>query len=151
MLQGTAAVAIGNTSGYTSQGSGAIAIGDAAGYSGQGVQAIAIGTQAGSSGQGLSTTIQTWQNPFGTGLNSDCYAVFIVNNILYVGGAFTSVNGNAWNHIAQFNITTQTWSNPFGTGLNNHFVALTSVGNIIYVDGLSYISSLIAQGNGILE
>jgi hypothetical protein len=58
-----------------------------------------------------------------------------INNILYVGGDFTSVNGNAWNRIAQFNITTQTWSSPFGTGLNNICLAFYAINNILYVGG----------------
>ena len=67
----------------------------------------------------FNLTTKIWENPFGTGLNSNCFAFSSCNNILYVGGHFTSVNGNSWNRIAQWNITTQTWSNPFGTGLDS--------------------------------
>lgn len=66
----------------------------------------------------LTTTTNTWSNPFGTGLNDICRVLIPIGSALYVGGDFTTVNGNSWNRIAAFDTVAATWSNPFGTGLD---------------------------------
>ena len=86
LVQRERAIALGNQAGYNLQGTGAIAIGTTSGYTNQGSGAIAIGDGAGYTTQGVSTTVESWQNPFGSGLNNNCYSILIVGNILYVGG-----------------------------------------------------------------
>ena len=66
----------------------------------------------------MTTTTNTWSNPFGTGLNDICRVLIPIGSALYVGGDFTTVNGNSWNRIAAFDTVAATWSNPFGTGLD---------------------------------
>ena len=85
------------------------------------------------------TTAAGWSNPFGTGLNSYCWALNAIGTNLYVGGQFTTVNtSNNWNYIAKFDSTQSTaagWSNPFGTGLNNICYAINNGGNVLYIGG----------------
>ena len=77
----------------------------------------------------------TWINPFGIGLNNICRTMTNINDILYVGGDFTRVNGILWSRIAKFNTTTSTWTNPFGNGLNNTCYTIITYNNILYVGG----------------
>ena len=68
----------------------------------------------------FNLTTQTWENPFGTGLNGNrCLILSSIGNKLYLGGDFTTANNITSNRIAVWNITTQNWEYPFGSGLNN--------------------------------
>src|SRR5690606_5935311 len=84
----------------------------------------------------FNTTTNTWFNPFGTGLNNTCYAIIALGSILYVGGAFITVNGNSWSRIAAFNTITNTWFNPFGTGFNNTCQTFVNINDILYMGGV---------------
>jgi hypothetical protein len=89
----------------------------------------------------------------GSGIdNNNAYAIGIVNNILYVGGDFTSVNGNASiQNIAQWNGST--WS-AVGTGLGNAVGAIATYKGILYAGGSftdaggNTTADYIAQWNG---
>lgn len=85
----------------------------------------------------------TWSNPFGSGLDYSCDAMTIINDDLYVGGEFLTVDGNNWPYLAKFDLLTYTWSNPFGSGLNDICLALTFIGTDLYVGG----SFTIIDGN----
>lgn len=74
-------------------------------------------------------------SPFGSGLNNSSRCIAVVGTMLYVGGQFTSVNGNLWNYIAAFDTSTNTWSNPFGTGLNETAYAIAVYGTTLIVGG----------------
>lgn len=55
---------------------------------------------------------------------------------MYVGGTFTSINGNAdMNRIARYNSTTNTWSS-LGTGLNGTVTAICVIGDVVYAGGV---------------
>ena len=66
----------------------------------------------------FNTLTNTLFNPFGagSGLNGGVFSISSLSNILYIGGGFTSVNGNSWNYIAALNTSTNVWFNPFGSG-----------------------------------
>lgn len=83
----------------------------------------------------LDTMTSTWSNPFGNGLNDICRSMVIIGSNLYVGGDFTTVDGNAWNRIAAFDTVASTWSNPFGSGLDNSCNTMISTSSILYIGG----------------
>lgn len=73
----------------------------------------------------------------GSGLNSTGYAVAYdsANNILYVGGAFTTAGGVSASRVAKYDVSTNTWS-ALGSGLNGicYAMALAANGDL-YVGG----------------
>jgi hypothetical protein len=89
----------------------------------------------------FNTQTNTWST-LGTGssngVNNDVYALAVVGNEVYVGGAFTSAGGVSANYVARFNTQTNTWS-TLGTGSQNgvnYWVqALAVVGNEVFVGG----------------
>jgi hypothetical protein len=89
----------------------------------------------------FNTLTNTW-SPLGTGsqngVNYYVYALAVVGNEVFVGGAFTSAGGVSANYVARFNTQTNTWS-ALGTGSSNgvnYYVnALAVVGNEVVVGG----------------
>src|ERR1035437_4712362 len=81
----------------------------------------------------INANAQTW-SPVGTGTNQSVYCLLndTVNNLLYVGGAFTSAGGNTANRIAQWNGAN--WSS-LGTGMDGNIGALTIYNGKLYAGG----------------
>jgi hypothetical protein len=71
-------------------------------------------------------------------VNSSVYALAVVGNEVFVGGAFSSAGGVSANRVARFNTQTNTWSS-LGTGssngVNSYVAALAVVGNEVFVGG----------------
>ncbi|MGZ3941524.1 MAG: Ig-like domain-containing protein [Bacteroidia bacterium] len=81
-----------------------------------------------------NTSTNTWSN-LGTGAagsNKTIYAIAMdaTNNLMYVGGEFTSISGVAANNVAVYNFVTSTWSalGSGATGLPAGSPAGTTVG-----------------------
>jgi hypothetical protein len=84
----------------------------------------------------FNTNTNTFSNPFGTGITGGPCEVIIPNgNELYVGGNFTTVNGNSWSRLAKFNTISKLWSNPFGTGANSWVFCYVCIKDILYIGG----------------
>jgi hypothetical protein len=90
----------------------------------------------------FNTQTNTWST-LGTGssngVNDWVYALAVVGNEVFVGGAFTSAGGVSANNVARFNTQTNTWS-TLGTGSSNGVdgggvYALAVVGNDVVVGG----------------
>jgi len=65
--------------------------------------------------------------------NGSVRASTIIGTDLYVGGFFTTVDGNNINRIAKYDTLTDTWSDIGGTSGNVH--ALSSIGTDLYIGG----------------
>jgi hypothetical protein len=94
----------------------------------------------------FNTQTNTWSS-LGTGSSNGVsggvvYALAVVGNEVFVGGAFTSAGGASANRVARFNTQTNTWS-ALGTGSQNGVsgvsfpvvLALAVVGNEVVVGG----------------
>lgn len=64
----------------------------------------------------------------------NAFAYDSINQILYMAGSFTYLNGITVNRIAQWNLNTQQFSS-LGSGVNGIVYALTVSGNNLYVGG----------------
>jgi len=88
----------------------------------------------------FNTSTNTWST-FGTGFNSTCSTMIGVGNLLYVGGQFTSANGDISNqYITQINTTTGVYSSLAG-GPTNSVDALVydTTNNILYTGGSFFV------------
>jgi hypothetical protein len=89
----------------------------------------------------FNTLTNTWST-LGTGssngVSGDVFALAVVGNEVYVGGAFTQAGGVSANRVARFNTQTNTWS-TLGTGSSNgvnyEVRALAVSGNEVVVGG----------------
>jgi hypothetical protein len=101
------------------------------------------------------TASGTWST-LGTGSSNGVsgggvYALAVVGNEVYVGGAFGSAGGVSANRVARFNTQTNTWS-TLGTGSSNgvsggggSVSALAVVGNEVFVGGSFFLAGVIAN------
>jgi len=80
----------------------------------------------------------------GGNLNGAVHALLIHNNKLYVGGAFTSVNGQAANHIAVYDLLNSQWQSI--GGLDSTVKALAIYNDDIYAGG--DFTGFVAKWNG---
>jgi hypothetical protein len=105
-----------------------------------GIFGLAGGVSANSVAR-FNTQTNTWSS-LGTGssngVNNVVYALAVVGNEVFVGGAFTSAGGVSARNVARFNTLTNTWSS-LGTGSSNgvsgSVEALAVVGNEVFVGG----------------
>ncbi|HEX3932501.1 MAG TPA: hypothetical protein VHW64_17535, partial [Nocardioides sp.] len=74
---------------------------------------------------------------FNVTLNGRIYALDLSpdKSILYIGGAFTTVNGTARNHIAAVNATTGALVTAFNSGANRAVRAIDSTSSTVYIGG----------------
>lgn len=93
----------------------------------------------------------------GGGVNNDGYSIYardVMDNILYVGGWFSSAGGiPGTDKIAAWNDKTLTWT-PFGTGMNNTVYAMSYLNGDVYAGGVFTIAggnpiNFIAKWNAI--
>ena len=84
----------------------------------------------------------TFRTNIGTGANGtiNCIAIDVSNNI-YLGGVFTSFNGNSKNRMVRLSssgVYDATFNGNLGTGFGNtvNAISINSAGTIIYVGGL---------------
>ena len=85
-----------------------------------------------------NTTTNTWFSlgslTLGGGVSSFVNAIAVSGSDIYVGGSFTTADGNSANRIARWNTTTNTWSALSG-GVDLTVRTITVSGSDIYVGG----------------
>lgn len=81
--------------------------------------------------------IQPWNNDVTQiGVNGTVYATAQIGNDIYVGGNFTSVNGDATiQYLARWNTTSQTWNKVGGGVVNGIVYTMTVFGSNLYIGG----------------
>jgi len=89
---------------------------------------------------------------FGTGFNSNVRTIAVKGSYMYVGGAFTSYNGNLYNGIASFNPVTGTTNPNFtvGTGFTYPSLSANAIVSKIYIgtDNWIYIGGFFSTYRG---
>jgi hypothetical protein len=71
-----------------------------------------------------------------TGFNGSVNAIAVCNSVLYAGGSFTSVNGNASiQYLAQWNTATSSWTSVGGGAINGTVNDFWVAGTEIYIVG----------------
>jgi gliding motility-associated-like protein len=96
-----------------------------------------------------NTTSNTWST-LGTGVagsNKTVYSLTVdaANNLLYVGGEFTSVNGTGANNIASYGLGTSTWA-ALGSGATGAAVGNSPPGAVAGVYALTKCGSKLYAG-----
>lgn len=71
-----------------------------------------------------TTTTINFSTLGGSGSNNTIWTSLIYNNILYIGGTFTSINSVTNNYIARYDLLAKSWLTPLGSGLNGNVYAL---------------------------
>ena len=93
---------------------------------------------------GFNIIDNTYYNPFGTGVNNGSVNTMInYKDVLYVGGIFSSVNGNAIDNISAFDLVSEIWLSLFGSGLSttiasmsaSEVFALLVANDVLYIGG----------------
>lgn len=75
-------------------------------------------------------------SPSFTGFNNTIYDMVLVGSDWYVGGAFTSVNGNSGiQYLAKWNSTTSLWESVGGGVVNGIVYAMKVLGSNLYIGG----------------
>lgn len=91
--------------------------------------------------------------------NGAVYTMFISGNYLYVGGAFTTIDGLARNRVAKFDLTTGELSN-WAPNVNSTVWSIVVRGSVVYIGGAftsvngvtrNYIASLDANTGTLLN
>jgi hypothetical protein len=75
---------------------------------------------------------QTW-SALGVGMNNDVFAIAVMGPTVFVGGAFTQVDGQDIGYIAMWD--GKSWS-ALGSGVDNNVQALAVSGSRVYVGGI---------------
>ena len=93
----------------------------------------------------------TW-SAVGAGTNNAIYGIFIKDDILYMGGNFTTANGSPAYRFASYNIATTAWTaygDVFSGGIKTIYdVAVDSSDNIYVGGSFTAPGSYIAKWNG---
>jgi len=82
--------------------------------------------------------------PVGDGVNGNVHAMLVHNNKLYVGGDFTTANGNAANHIAAYNLQNNEWETV--GSLDGSVKTLAVFNNELFAGGS--FTGLVSKWNG---
>ncbi|HMS42296.1 MAG TPA: kelch repeat-containing protein, partial [Pyrinomonadaceae bacterium] len=87
----------------------------------------------------FNTSTNTWSTVSGNGLNNSVFAMALMGDNLYFGGAFTATQTftafQNLNRIARYNIPTNTWFLVPTNGLNNAVIELAVLDNFLYLRG----------------
>jgi Secretion system C-terminal sorting domain len=83
----------------------------------------------------------------GTGSNAPIKCMYKKNNLIYIGGNFTSINGVPANHITVYDLLSSSQAfSTLGNGVNGNVHAISIYNNAIYIGG--NFPNLLSKWNG---